>query len=305
MKKGPVMNRVPPPPPGIYFGVPFHEYNEWEAINFSALKWARVSMADVREHLDEAEKTSDQMAFGTLLHAAMLEPERLPSLMIPPPPKPNGEIYKTRDAQGVKDYQAKHPGKIIAWDDDVQAIRRIRANMLKHPEISAMMEQRISGGRDCNVEVSFTWVDPETGVRCKARADMIIWPKGSKAGTRVDFKSCADPTPDGFARSIGEYGYHIQDHMQEEGLRILGRENVPGQWFAIQNSAPYKIAAYYPTTEVDTLMRGYAAKEYRGALNDYAMCLRTGEWPGLPTGVRPIDLRVYYSSRYTGGPSHN
>lgn len=302
------MNRIPPPEPGVYFGVPAHEYHRWDAINFSALKHARDTMADVRWHLDEPEQTSDQMAFGTLLHAAMLEPEVLATRMIPPPTKPNGEIYKTKDAQGVLDYLAKNPGKVISWPDDTQAIRHIRANLLAHPQIAKVLSQMIPGGRDCNVEVSYTWVDPETGVRCKARADFIVWAKGDKPGMRVDFKSCADPSADGFANSVRTHGYHIQDFMQEEGLRVLGYPKVGGLWFAVQNKGPYKVASYRVMTNEESataLISSYSQQEYRGALRDYAECLRTGVWPGLPTETRPIDLPTYYASRYVGGASHN
>jgi len=302
------MQRIPPPQPGVYFGVPAHEYHEWEAINFSALKHARDTMADVRWNLDAPEQTSEQMAFGTMLHAAMLEPEMLATRTIAPPTKPNGEVYKTRDAQGVLDYMAKNPGKVIAWPDDMEAIRQIRANMLAHPEMAKGLSQRIPGGRDCNVEVSYTWVDPETGVRCKARADFIVWAKGDKPGMRVDFKSCADPSADGFARSVEQHGYHIQNHMQDEGLRVLGYHNIRGLWFAVQNKGPYKVAVYEPMTQAmspTAIIESYAETEYRMALNEYAQCLKSGIWPGLPTDVRPIDLRTYYASRYVGGAAHN
>jgi len=264
-------------------------------------------MADVRWNLDAPEQTSEQMAFGTLLHAAMLEPENITSLMIPVPIKPNGEPYKTKDAQGVLDVLAKNPGKFIQWPEDMAAIRQIRANMLEHPEMAKALSQRIPGGRDCNVEVSYTWVDPETGVRCKARADFIVWSKGDLPGMRVDFKSCADPSADGFARSVETQGYHIQDFMQAEGLRVLGYEDVAGAWFAVQNKGPYKVAAYRPVKNSESstaLIASYSETEYRCALRDYAECLRTGIWPGLPTGIRPIDLRTYYTSRYVG-PSSN
>jgi len=298
------MNRIPPPEPGVYFGVPAREYHAWDAINFSALKHARKTMADVQHYIDEPEQTSDQMAFGTLLHAAMLEPENVASLMIPPPVKKDGEVYKTKDAQGVLDYLAKNPGKVIAWPEDMAAIKRIRENLLAHPEIAMVLSQRVTSGRDCNVEVSYTWVDPETGIRCKARADYIVWPSKNQPGMRVDFKSCNDPSPDGFAQSIGAHGYHIQNHMQAEGLRILGKPQVPGVWFAIQNCAPFKVAAYEPSSEPTAILDIHAASEYRMALNEYAACVRSGKWPGLPTGIRPIDLKTWYSSRYVG-PSHN
>jgi hypothetical protein len=60
------------PDVGIYYGVSFAEYCEWDAINHSRLQ--RIDKSPLHCHANPTRETSQAMRLGQLVHAGKLEP---------------------------------------------------------------------------------------------------------------------------------------------------------------------------------------------------------------------------------------
>jgi hypothetical protein len=145
---------------------------------------------------------SEALKFGTLVHVAVLEPERL-------------EEYVPLDAEkiGVKGdgTPALNPTMTAAWKKavaEVEADGKIavaRTDMLRafdmsaavlaHPTAKRIIDQATDRELSC-------YADHETGARVRARFDL--------AGPIIgDIKTTRDANPARFGRTAHDFGYHI------------------------------------------------------------------------------------------------
>lgn len=125
------------------------------------------------------------------------------------------------------------------------------------------------------------WTDPETGVRCKAKIDLL----GIDQGMYVvpDLKSCEDASEEGFGKSVANYFYAIQAAFYLDGLSILlGGELLENfQFLAIEKEAPYACAPWKLHQRNIALGRAM----YRSALAKWKACTELDRWPGYAGGL--------------------
>lgn len=213
---------------------------------------------------------SPAMRLGTLVHTLVLEPEAFAERYIVAPAcdrrtKAGKETWAAFvDDAGERD--------VITEDDEAKG-RACAQSLLSH-----RVGQTIKGA---SVEQTLMWTDAETGVICKARPDVL------PSGYLVDVKISADASPTGFAKSIANYGYHVQAAHYVEGARACGHD-VKGFVFAVvETVAPYLSAGYVlSAADLDQGM-----SERKRALEIYAQCTASGEWPGYAGGrIEEIEM---------------
>jgi exodeoxyribonuclease VIII len=214
---------------------------------------------------------TDAMRWGSLVHTAILEPEKLHDAVSIMP------AIDRRTKQGKEDYAA-----FVEACDGREVI-----TIEEHEELTATLDA--------------AWADPvarkalemielvETsiffkanGIDCRCRPDAIL-----TNGVILDLKTTRDAAPDPFAKSIAAFRYHVQAAFYSDGYAEAFGEMPRGFMFlAIEKDPPYLSACYVATDAM--IMRG--RMEYQRDLDTYARCLETGEWPGLTRGVTEIDL---------------
>jgi exodeoxyribonuclease VIII len=221
-----------------------------------------------------AGEPSPAMKNGTLVHCALFEPAELAARYVV---KPEGFDGRTKEG---KAWAAAQTGEVV---DAAQmaAAKAQTAAVRALPDLAALLSEG-------EPEASAFWTDEATGELCKCRPD---WTSPAGDGViLVDGKTCQDASPEGFAKAIWNWDYHLQAAWYSDGYELATGKRVHGFVFAAVESAwPHQAAAYMLDDEV--LARARAKN--RELLDLYAECRRTGIWPGYPNTIQPIGLPAW------------
>jgi hypothetical protein len=133
-------------------------------------------------------------------------------------------------------------------------------------------------------ERSVFWADPVAGVNRRAMFDWL--PDGPGRPIGVDLKTTPSAAPKHIRKSIVDYGYHQQAAWYLDGMRAVGFEDPAFLFVFVEKTPPYLVTV----VELDdaALREG----DYRNAqaMEDWAECKATGEWPGYTNDIVLIGL---------------
>jgi hypothetical protein len=191
------------------------------------------------------------MKLGSLTHCAVLEPDELSkryAVCLPRNTKAGKEMESEMAAAGIE--------SVTSTDMD-QALA-MAASVRSHQAAAALL-------RDGKAEQSFWWDDIPTGLRCKCRPD---WYTGS---TIVDLKTTTDASPKGFAKSVAQWRYHVQQNHY-----LAGTFAERFVFVAVEKTYPYAVGVY----ELDMAAAMSGEAERRTNLQTIADCRAIDEWPG-------------------------
>lgn len=208
-------------------------------------------------------------ALGRLAHKLLLEgSDGLADEFVTRPEQ--WSDWRTKAAQEWRDGQIA-AGKTVITDADLAAVTGMAESLARHPLVEA-------GILDGFVERSLFWKDAETGVWLKSRPDVV--PRAS--GLFSDLKTTNSVADSDLERSLADFGYHMQAGLVGMASEaVLGR---PMEEFAlvwVEKAPPHCVRVTVLTGE--DLDRG--RQQLRRAIDQFAECVATGEWPG-PGGSR-------------------
>ncbi len=207
------------------------------------------------------------LADGRMIHTAVLEPEKFEGQYVFGP-------NVSRATKEWKAFQAANFGKICLKPSSTAGLEQVVAAVHEHPLAKVLL-------READIEQSMAWIDIETGVMCRIRPDII------SNGSMADLKKTACASPDRFARSCVDYGYHRQAAMYMQGYEILTGDRPEDFYFlAVEMTAPFCCEAY----RVPQDMMESGARQYRKLLRLYADCLLADEWPGYSGNAVYVDI---------------
>jgi exodeoxyribonuclease VIII len=201
------------------------------------------------------------MKLGSLTHCAVLEPDELSKRYgIAPDRRSNAgkAVAAEMEAAGIEAVTAPEMEQAMA----------MAASVRSHQAAAALL-------RDGKAEQSFWWDDIPTGLRCKCRPD---WYTGTII---VDLKTTTDASPKGFAKSVANWRYHIQQNHYLAGTfaeRFI--------FIAVEKTYPYAVGVY----ELDETAALHGEAERRNNLQTIADCRAIGEWPGYGNTIKPLSL---------------
>lgn len=207
---------------------------------------------------------------GTALHAAALEPDRFEAEYVVAP-------FGARNAAGYKAWE-KEQDRLILLEKDMANVLGMRAALSTHPVARALLEDAFE------FEYSAYAIDPETGMLCRARNDLL-----THSGWIVDLKKCQDASPAGAAKSIANYGYYIQHPFYTDVMAWAGAEPAGFAFIFVEEQYPYAVGVY--TVDPQDVMRGRL--RYRTALRTYAQCHQSGDWPGYSDIAQVVELPAW------------
>ena len=251
------------------------EYHAARAMSSTGIKHLMRSPAHYRAWLETPMKATAAMQFGTLVHTAILEPDKLESRtrMIP-------DDAPTRQSKAGKqwweDFSAGSIGRIMVDRADWEKLEGLRQSALDSPSVQVLLAE-------CVPEVSLAWRDQ--GVTCKARLDAT--PEGF--ARIVDLKSTTDATPEAFSRAIHRYGYHIQAAWYLRGAIAHSSTMPEWYWLAIETTKPFAISPYRAPAKMLTHANGLIER----ALSMYRKCVAENYWPAYDPAIRDIDLPAW------------
>jgi len=200
------------------------------------------------------------MKLGSLTHCAVLEPDELSSRYgIAPDRRTNAgkSVAAEMEAAGIEAVTAPEMEQAMA----------MAASVRSHQAAAALL-------RDGKAEQSFWW-DDSTGLRCKCRPD---WYNGT---TIVDLKTTTDASPKGFAKSVAQWRYHVQQNHY-----LAGTFAERFVFIAVEKTYPYAVGVY----ELDETAALHGEAERRNNLQTIADCRAIAEWPGYGNTIQPLSL---------------
>ncbi len=179
------------------------------------------------------------------------------------------------------EWLANNGHRTVLEQEQFDQLHSMRAAVMAHPAASRLMS------RAGKAEQSVYWIDAATGELCRCRPD--FW---TDDGIIVDVKTTEDASPEGFARSIANYGYDVQDAFYQDGVAAAGRPVRAFLFLAVQKDAcvvdghSYGVAVY----QMDEASRELGRAKYRQDLGVYAQCRRTNIWPNYGDKIESISL---------------
>lgn len=281
-------------PPGAHAGIPAPRYHAIKAASASQL---RVIHNQTPAHLKHREREpfvpTWETILGELIHHAILEPGRpFPQLAVVPEtyivpaeykgglgdPKP-GDVepwnWRRKYCQNWKREQ-EAAGRIVVTQDDLAEIERAVERVHDCPEARELIE-------GANTEVTLIW-EAEDGFPCKARLDLV--PRGP---VLADIKTCADASPDGFARHAWDMGYHLQAAWYLIGWELCGANAKDRFQFIAYERGVGLVKVHECSADLLRIGREQALRAFEA----FRSCSLSGEWPGYSPGLGLLDVPAW------------
>jgi hypothetical protein len=264
--------------PGLHYGVPDEEYRQIPGLSSTGIKEMLKSPAHyqwARTHRRE------RIAFdvGHAAHAKILG---VGLEAIPYPDEhltPSGNVSeKAATKAWAADQRAQ--GLVPIAPDQLAAVDAMAEAVARHP-----LAGKLIGSGAGNPEVSLLWDDPDTGIRCKGRIDYLR-PDGA-----TDLKTCRSADPRRFGSPAASYGYAEQAVHYSNGVKATrGDTELEFYQVLVETDAPHFVSV----VELDPTFLMLAEIRVRRAIDTYAECQRTGDWPAYPTGVNAVAAPGWY-----------
>lgn len=184
--------------------------------------------------------------------------------------------WRTKAAQEARD-EAHATGAIPLLPAQHAQVSEMAAALREHPLASALFDPERG-----KPEQSLFWRDSATGVMRRGRLDWMPEERVGRPTIFVDFKSSRSAAPSSLGRHVADYGYHTQAAWYLDGIIALGLAARPVFWFVWQEKkAPYLVSV----SELDAKALQIGREKNRQAIEIYARCMKTGEWPGYESPV--------------------
>jgi len=253
----------------IDYDISHSDYLALDKLSASGIKQLLRSPAHYREAIEHPTPASPQQLLGTLVHAAVLEPERTIMRVMP---AVDGRTKAGKEAKAA--FNAELPADCHAVDAETyDTVYRMRDAVLENRYANILLS-------DGKPEVSIFWDD--NGIECKARID---WLCGGHE-VLLDLKTAQDAGYEGFAKACGSFQYHAQDSWYRRGAAAVGLGNRAFIFLVIENKPPHAVALY----QLDDQARQAGEARIIRAIDIYRQCKESGEWPGYEPEIQSLSL---------------
>lgn len=256
--------------PGIY-EIPELEYHDdpVPAGSFSSTQAKRIlkSPAHLRHYLDSPRVERADFDFGHIVHAGVLGVGLDIEIL-------NFPDWRTKAAKEARD--ACHArGSVPMLAKDVEAAEAAIEAIPAHP----LAGQIFAAGQ---AERSAFAVDPVTGLWLRSRFDWI------GDGVLVDLKTAVDGEPGAFERAGRRLGYDVQQAFYRYVYKLATGDDLEFAFVTVEKSAPYLVDMHMPA---DWQVIG--EPKMRRAIDLYAECLASDEWPGRPPVINRTESPLW------------
>lgn len=129
------------------------------------------------------------------------------------------------------------------------------------------------------------------GVICRA---MIDHAPADPAAPLWDLKTTTDASMDAVQRTIMTYGYDTQAAHYTETWKAATGEDREFRFVFVEKDAPHEVCVVQLGGDSMAMARKRTAR----AREMWAHCLRSGTWPGYPTGIVQMDMPDWYQARW-------
>lgn len=250
-------------------------YFDIDAVNWSSLKLLRDSPMAYKHGLTNRRADTPEFAIGRLTHTLSFEPDTFDR---------DYAVWEggRRAGKEWEAFVATNMGRTIFKPDEIEEAVAMANAVRQHP----LVQPYLDGGV---FEQTLQWIDPVTGIACKARTD---WLQPHRR-TLLDLKTTRTIDGRQFGNAAARYGYHDQLAHYAAGVEhALGWAPERVCIVAVEKAAPHDVAVFVLTeddlyvgrSEVDELLM--RLKAHRDA----------DQWPGRYTEEQALQLPAWLFS---------
>ena len=146
--------------------------------------------------------------------------------------------------------------------------------MRKNREAAKLLE-------GCVTEKPLFWVDEETGIYCKCKADAI------KPGIMIDLKTSSDASTKTFTRDCFKYGYDVQAAHYLNAMETITGKRAEWYFIVVEKTEPFAMNIL----KADIGFVDYGIVRRRELLRKLKECRRTKRWDDY--GVNDLIIPSY------------
>jgi len=215
-------------------------YRAYEALSASDIKLLAESYGHYAHKRDYPQDYNYTVAlrYGTIIHAAVLEPERFAEEFVVPP------AINKRTKAGKEEWamwESENADKFAVTEEELEKAEIIRHHCFKNPKAKELLTNGTA-------EVPLTWDEEVNGTdfHFKARADYLK----DYGDTRliIDLKTVQEASEEYFTRSVVKWGYAIQAYHYTQGF---GKDqDAHFIWVVVEKNPPYGCAIYSASPQV-------------------------------------------------------
>ena len=280
-------------PAAVYHSIPaFSAGLAWDIVGPDgclALAYARSRWLNP----NYVEEPNELLDSGRIAHLAALEESLLEQAIV----IVHAKDWRSKAAREVRD-EAYATGKIpILYERDqgstgasFQKVLAMRTALQQNEVASALL---FATG---NNEVSYDWTDDSLGVQCKARADRVVTEPGAELTKLIDLKTAANVSPDGFQRSMVNFGHHLRAAFYLDGWAAQD-EPLPASYtfLCVRSEPPHLVAAY----QLEPQAIEWGRKLYHHAMMEFEAAYAGGTpwWSYTRDKIAAIDLPTWAGYR--------
>lgn len=271
--------------PGVY-DMPADVYHADPAPGMSlsssgARRLLATCPAKFKYEADHPPKPTKAMELGTAAHKLVLG-------IGPELARMKHDTYNSGAAKADRDAAYERgavPLKPPEWDQVHAMAAKIRENKLA----AALL-----GGEGAPERALF-WRDGPTKIWRRAMLDWLP-PKGPDGRLYLaDYKTSDSAHPDAIARSLINFGYHMQGAWYEDAVRALGlSDDVPYFLVVQEKTEPYLVSV----VQLTQIAVDAGRHENRKAIRLFHQCLKAGEWPPYVDGVAQVGLPGWAENKF-------
>lgn len=253
-------------------GIPNGDYHDLKLTNSSLLKamWSSTPAHVYHDYFSGEEKPENRnLVFGSMIHMAILEPEKFDDCYIV---MPDGLDRRTKEGKALwADIQGsgKEPIKQSEWDAYLKMGASVlsldffrRNNPKKALKEASLIDE--GGDRKCRLDLIF------------AHEEHVYI---------IDLKTTQDASMAGFQRSAYKLGYHIQAAWYTDMAIEYFKRPVTFMFACVEKKS--HLSAMY---EANPQFIEQGRKDYQQAQQQLEFCLQADQWPGYPTETQELGL---------------
>ena len=266
----------------IDYDMAAQDYRAVEALNKSSIDKILRCPLEYRLEGTVPDEPTPAMAFGTLVHGLLLEPDKLYETFHTMSQPATTKAGKAEKAQALAE------GKTLVSQADFDKAMLMRSNALSHPAAGWLLDLRSAS------EVSLFWDLPtEDGRirRCKGRIDLLAFLPEDKGEILVDLKThSGSVAPEEIERTMYRFGYHRQAGWYMDGYeRVTGHRPAGFYFIFLSTTAPYLVTACKISDQAADIGYGECLKAER-ILHE---CEESGKWPSYSDKLIEVDLPAW------------
>jgi exodeoxyribonuclease VIII len=216
-------------------------YAESEHISSSKIK---TLLKNPYLYLNPPEREENPyFAIGSATHSLVLEPHKFDAeFAVAPKCDRRTKVGKDVWASFI----SSSVGKTIISAQDFDIAKGMAEAILKNTYAQALLQSGIS-------ECSF--FGEINGKKVKCRPDRYR----EDLGIVIDIKTTDDASPDGFAKTVANYGYYIQAPFYTDCLKSLNKNAQKFVFIAVEKKHPHMVGIY----ELDQVSIEFGRNEYK------------------------------------------